>query len=145
MMDENYANQIRSSGHRPTRQRMLVLEILQESQEHLDADMIYNQARARDPNIGIATIYRALARLKEAGLVQEHRLGENHGHFETTQAPPHHHFTCLRCGRVVEFESPQVMEVVRRLCESEGLQVTEMRLHLSGYCPKCHENDSSCK
>jgi Fe2+ or Zn2+ uptake regulation protein len=143
-MDE-YTDQIRSSGHRLTRQRRLVLEVLQDSQDHLDADMIYDRAKARDPNIGLATIYRSLALLKEAGLVQEHRLGENHGHFETTQSAPHHHFTCLKCGRVIEFEAPQVMAAARKLCKSEGLQVTEIRLHLSGYCSQCREESPGCE
>jgi Fe2+ or Zn2+ uptake regulation protein len=138
-------NQLRSSGHRLTRQRKLVLEILQDSREHLDADMIYNRAKARDPNIGIATIYRSLALLKEAGLVQEHRLGENHGHFETTQSRPHYHFTCLKCGKVVEFESPQVMKAARQLCKNEGLQVTQVQLHLSGCCSECREDGGSCE
>jgi Fe2+ or Zn2+ uptake regulation protein len=132
---------IRSHGRRLTRQRRLVLEILAESREHLDAETLYERAKARDPDIGLATIYRSLALLKETGLVQEDQLGEDHGHFETTPSSPHHHFTCLKCGRVVEFESPQVMEVVRRLYESEGLQVTDIRLHLSGYCPQCREGD----
>jgi Fur family ferric uptake transcriptional regulator len=132
---------IRSHGRRLTHQRRLVLEILAESREHLDAETLYERAKARDPDIGLATIYRSLALLKEAGLVEEDQLGEDHGHFETTPSSPHHHFTCLKCGRVVEFESPQVMEVVRRLCESEGLQVTDVRLHLSGYCSQCREGD----
>jgi Fe2+ or Zn2+ uptake regulation protein len=145
MTGENNVNQLRSSGHRLTRQRKLVLEILQDSREHLDADMIYNRAKARDPNIGIATIYRSLALLKEAGLVQEHRLGENHGHFETTQSRPHYHFTCLKCGKVVEFESPQVMKAARQLCKNEGLQVTQVQLHLSGCCSECREDGGSCE
>lgn len=138
-------DQIRSSGHRLTRQRKLVLEILQNSRGHLDADMIYDRAKALDPNIGLATIYRSLALLKEAGLVQEHRLGENHGHFETTQSAPHHHFTCLKCGRVVEFEAPQVLAAARKLCKSEGLQVTGIHLQLSGYCSECREDDAGCE
>jgi Fur family ferric uptake transcriptional regulator len=145
MVDENYAKQLRTPGHRLTRQRMLVLEIVRESQEHLDADTIYQRAKARDPNIGIATIYRALARLKEAGLVQEQRLGENHGHFETTQSRPHYHFTCLKCGKIVEFESPQVMRAARQLCKNEGLQITQIQIHLSGYCSQCREDDGSCE
>jgi len=133
---------IRRHGRRLTRQRQLVLEILEESQEHLDAEALYERAKARDPDIGLATIYRSLALLKETGLVQEDKLGEDHGHFETTPSSPHHHFTCLGCGRVIEFESPQVMEVISKLCEREGLQVTDVRLHLSGYCPQCREGDS---
>lgn len=136
---------IRTHGRRLTRQRKLVLEILEESQEHLDAEALYARAKARDPNISLATVYRTLSLLKEARLVQEHRLGEVHGHFEATQPTPHYHFTCLKCGRVVEFEAPQVMELARKLCESKGLQITEMHLLFSGYCSECREGDSGCE
>ena len=124
-------------GHRLTRQRRLVLDILSESQEHLDAESLYERARARDSRISLATVYRSLALLKEAGLVQEYRLGENHGHFETVQATPHYHFTCVKCGQVIEFEEPQISEATARLCESQGWQVLRFNLHLSGYCANC--------
>jgi len=139
-LKSNSIDTIRSHGRRLTRQRRLVLEILEESQDHLDAEMLYERAKAHDPEIGLATIYRSLALLKEVGLVQEDQLGEDHGHFEATPSSPHHHFTCLQCGRVVEFESPQVMDMVHRLCDSENLQVTDVHLHLRGYCPQCRES-----
>jgi Fe2+ or Zn2+ uptake regulation protein len=128
---------IRTGGHRLTRQRRLILEILEESQEHLDAETLYERARARDPQIGLATVYRSLALLKAMGLVEEHHLGEDHGHFETIQGKPHYHFTCLGCGLVVELEAPRVTEAARLLCAAEGLQVTDINLHLKGYCQQC--------
>ena len=128
---------------RLTRQRKLVLEILDESLEHLDAETLYLRAKARDPNISLATVYRSLAWLKAAGLVEEHRLGEGHGHFETIQETPHYHFICLGCGRVVEFAAPQVMQAARKLGESQGLTITGVTLHLSGFCPGCQPEVSS--
>jgi Fe2+ or Zn2+ uptake regulation protein len=140
-----YADQIRSSGHRLTRQRKLILEILEGSREHLDADTIHDRAKVRDSSISLATVYRSLGLLKDIGLVQENLLGEGHGHFEMTQSAPHYHFTCLKCGRVVEFEASQLMEVTRKLCNNEGLQVTEAQLLLRGYCSECREDRSGCE
>jgi len=133
-----------SLNRKMTRQRKLVLEILEESQEHMDAESLYAEAKRHDPKISLATVYRTLALLKDARLVQEHRLGESHAHFETIQENPHYHFTCLKCGRVIEFESPQVMEVASKLCESKGLQVTDMHLLFSGYCSECREGKLDC-
>jgi len=144
ILNRNNKSSISEQGYRLTRQRKLVLEILEESQEHLDAEDLYARAKERDPRISLATVYRTLAILKEARLVQEHRLGESHAHFETIQATPHYHFTCLKCGRVIEFEAPQVMEVASKLCESKGLQVTDMHLLFSGYCSVCREDDLNC-
>ena len=137
---------IRSQGRRLTRQRQLVLEILEEGAEHLDAETVFERARERDERIGIATVYRTLAFLKEIGLVDEHQFGEDHGHFEAVQSErPHYHFTCMKCGKVVEFQSPQVMKLARKLCESDDLQVVEVHLHLSGYCAQCRPAGTDCR
>jgi Fur family ferric uptake transcriptional regulator len=120
-----------------TRQRRLILDLLRESKGHLDAETLYRKANARNSKISLATIYRSLALLRDAKLVQEHRLGENHSHFEPARDTLHHHFTCMKCGRVVEFRSPQVMEAVRSFSKREGLQIAEIHLELHGYCPTC--------
>jgi Fur family ferric uptake transcriptional regulator len=127
----------KKGGFRLTNQRRLVLEVLSTSQEHLDAESIYQQAKARDPRISLATVYRSLTWLCEIGLVTEHPLGENHSHFETNPSIPHYHFSCLKCGKVIEFDAPEVLEISRRLSKSQGMQIIEMHLHLSGTCAEC--------
>lgn len=128
---------LRASGVRVTHQRRAVIQVLQESRGHLDAEAVHDRVKARDPRISLATVYRTLSLLKGAGLVEEHRLGEGHAHFEAAQETPHYHFTCLRCGQVIEFDAPEVAHVVRRLGDQEGVQVTETHLSLTGYCAAC--------
>jgi len=73
---KNAVDTIRSSGYRVTRQRQLVLEILDKNQGHLDAEALFMKAKTKDMNIGIATIYRTLALLKKIGVVKEEFLGQ---------------------------------------------------------------------
>lgn len=126
---------LRSTGKRATRQRQLILEALEVSQGHLDAEDIY--ARVREARVSLATVYRTLTLLKALGLVQEHALGENHGHFEIAPESPHYHFSCLRCHRVIEFESPQIGETIQALSENLGIEIEDAYLFLNGYCPEC--------
>jgi Fe2+ or Zn2+ uptake regulation protein len=135
--ENRLAEALRDHGRRLTRQRQLVLEVLTESEQHLDAEGVHDHAKARDPNISLATVYRTLSLLKEVGLVEEHRLGEDHAHFEAVPEEPHYHFTCVRCGCVIEFDAPQVSQVVRRLNEEEGLQINQVHLLLRGICDQC--------
>lgn len=120
-----------------TARRRLVLEILQESREHLDAETVYERARCRDPHISLATVYRTLALFKMLGLVEEHLFGENHGHFEAAQSSPHYHFTCMKCGQVSEFSAPEVEALVRQVCQEAGHRLEQVRLDLSGVCSAC--------
>ena len=130
----------RATGRRLTAQRRLVLEVLEASDEHLDAEALYDRAKVQDSNISLATVYRTLTVLKEMGLVEEHRLGEEHGHYESVRAGPHYHFTCLGCGRVIEFDTPLVGQIEQELCRREEVCVTGAHLHLSGYCAQCQNN-----
>ena len=129
----------RSAGRRLTSQRRLILEALEESDAHLDAEALHDQVKLHNPDISLATIYRTLAVLKEMGLVEEHRLGEEHGHYESVRDNPHYHFTCLGCGRVTEFDTPLMAQIRHELSEREGVRVTGAHLHLSGYCAQCQK------
>jgi Fur family peroxide stress response transcriptional regulator len=130
----------RAAGRRLTSQRRLILEVLEESDAHLDAEALHDQVRLQNPDISLATVYRTLAVLKEMGLVEQHRLGEERGHYEPVRDSPHYHFTCLSCGRVIEFDTPLMAQIEQELCEQEGVRVTSAHLHFSGYCAQCQNN-----
>ncbi len=120
-----------------THQRRLVLQVLQQSQDHLDAEAIHDQVRHSDPRISLATVYRTLGLLKSLGLVDEHKLGEEHGHFEAAAEQAHYHFTCLGCRQVIEFQAPEISETVVPRLESKGIRVEQTHLIVQGYCPEC--------
>jgi Fe2+ or Zn2+ uptake regulation protein len=128
---------LRASGRRSTIQRRLILEVLAEGSVHLDASELHARVRERDPSISLATVYRTLAVLKEIGLVEEHRLGQDHGLYEAIHDEPHYHFTCLRCGKVIEFDTPLVERIEQELSEREGIGVARTHLLVSGYCAQC--------
>ncbi|TET49426.1 MAG: transcriptional repressor [Anaerolineales bacterium] len=127
----------RATGRRLTRQRRLVLKALEEADGHLDAEALHDRARVYDHDISLATVYRTLAALKEVGLVEEHRLGEGHSHYEPVRAKPHYHFTCVECGNVIEFDTPLVARIMRWISRREGVSIASAHLHLTGYCANC--------
>jgi len=138
----NLKTALRAQNLRMTQQRRLVLEVLRESREHLDAETIHDQVRQANPRVSLATVYRTLALLKSLGLVDEHRLGEEHGHFEAARETPHYHFTCRRCRKVIEFKAPQIEEVVIPALADQGILVDEAHLTLYGLCPQCRKKSN---
>jgi Fe2+ or Zn2+ uptake regulation protein len=90
--------------------------------------------------VSLATVYRTLALFKELGLINEHRLGEDHSHFETAPENPHYHFTCLNCRRVIEFKAPQIAETILPMLQDKGLQIAEVHLIISGFCADCQHS-----
>jgi len=131
---------LQRAGKRLTPQRRLILEVMREADGHLDADEIYRLARQKRPRLNLSTVYRTLAVLKEAGVIEELHLGEEHHHYELRGEKGHHHFICQGCGKVVEFECPFTQELLRNLGEEYDFEITDVHLELTGYCAECRGN-----
>jgi Fur family ferric uptake transcriptional regulator len=124
-------------GHLSTSQRRLLLELLVEAEGHIDAKELYRRASAKDDTISPATVYRSLNLFKELGLIEERRLGMVRCYYEMKQSPEHQHMICQGCGRVMEFKTPLVQELVDTIQREHDFKVTKAELCLEGYCEKC--------
>lgn len=126
------------SGMRLTPQRRTILEVLADSETHLDAEGLYFEAKSRDPNISLATVYRTLAALTQLGLIQQRHLtpDDQRGYYEIDDRQ-HFHFTCLGCGRVIEFDTPLITQIQQELADEMGVKAVRARLYLEGYCAPC--------
>jgi len=128
-----------ASGLRVTSQRALILGIIRQGKEHLDADEVYRQARKKQPNLSLSTVYRTLQMLKKLGLVEEVRFDEAHHHYEIKPPVEHHHLVCLGCGRVIEFRYPLSRYVKRNVAEAKDFDIVDTEICMTGYCPKCRQ------
>jgi len=126
-------------GHPLTVQRRLLLELLRDNEEHIDAKELYRRASARDESISPATVYRSLNLFKELGLVEERRLGKVSCSYELKRSNEHQHLVCKGCGKIIEFENPLVRELVDKVSREHGFNVTKAELYLEGYCPECEQ------
>ena len=126
-------------GLRLTAKRKMLLRILEETDQHLDAAGLLKAAR-QHMEIDRATVYRTLDLLKREGLIDEldllHLRGEMH-YYETRTEKEHFHFACFGCGRIEEVASPLFEELQRRVGDEHGFQIATARLEIGGYCPEC--------
>jgi Fur family ferric uptake transcriptional regulator len=131
---------LKERGVRLTRQRRLLLELIDNSGRHLDADTLYQMAREKDAKLNRVTVYRTLKMLKEGGLVDEldlaHIEGEKH-YYETRLKREHAHIICLRCGRVEEFFGEQLGVVKNQVSSQFGFEIVFARTEIAGYCAHC--------
>ncbi len=132
--------ELMSRGVRMTRQRRVILNIIETAKKHLDAGQILRKAQKVDDSINRVTIYRTIRLLKRHGLVDEldllHLTGDGH-YYERHPSRDHIHMACLRCGKVMEFEShlfDQLKEQIQRECH---FHIVITRVEMGGYCTKC--------
>lgn len=131
---------LRKRGVRLTRQRQILLDLIDKSGEHLDAESLFQKAKEKDPKLNRVTVYRTLKMLKESGLVDEldlmHFGGDQH-YYETRLKQEHAHVICLRCGRVEEFFGEPIQKIRRQVEETFGFQILISRTEIGGYCAHC--------
>jgi len=139
---ESLTERMRNKGLRLTHQRKILAALLDEAEEHLDAEAVYQLARLKDPNIHRATVYRTLNTLKRLGLVDEldlmHVTGDRH-FYETRPSEFHIHLICMECGAVEEPGGPFWEEMKSRVQQQTGFRPEIVRLEMGGLCLACQE------
>lgn len=140
MAVEGIQGSLRKRGIRLTRQRQVLLDLIDKSGRHLDAEQLYELAKQRDAKLNRVTVYRTLKMLKETGLVDEldlmHFGGDQH-YYETRMKQEHAHVVCLRCGKVEEFFGEPLQRLRRQVEAHFGFQILVARTEIGGYCPHC--------
>ena len=131
---------LRARGLRLTRQRRILLDLIDRSGEHLDAESLYKLAKEKDSKLNRVTVYRTLKLLKEGGLVDEldlmHYGGDQH-YYEARLKQEHAHVICLRCGKVEEFFGEPLQKLRRQVEAHFGFQILLARTEIGGYCSHC--------
>ena len=125
---------------RLTRQRRVILQVMDDAEQHLDVDQILERAQRIDSGVHLVTVYRTIDLLKRHGLIDEldllHLRGDRH-YYETHGPRDHIHVACLRCGKVREFESRLYEQLKEQIARDFHMKITMSRTEVGGYCEEC--------
>ncbi|MGA7415519.1 MAG: Fur family transcriptional regulator [Bryobacteraceae bacterium] len=139
-MAQGIKQSLQQQGVRLTRQRGILLDLIDQSGKHLDAESLYMLAREKDPKLNRVTVYRTLKLLKQGGLVDEldlmHFSGEQH-FYETRMKQEHAHVVCLRCGKIEEFFGEPLRRMREQVESDFGFEILLARTEIGGYCADC--------
>lgn len=135
-----------AEGIRLTARRKMLVEIIQDSAEHLDAATLLSLAKKRDSHIHRATVYRTLDLLKRLSLIDEldlmHLEGGKH-FYEARTKSEHFHLACFRCGKIAEHNTPTFERLKREISEQTGFKIHVIRLEVGGECQTCGVQSSN--
>jgi len=123
---------------RLTKQRRIILDILEKTKKHPTTEQIYNAVKKRMPHISLGTVYRNLENLSEKGVIRRLDLGDTQRHYDADTSE-HFHLRCLDCGEIIDLECKNCFDI-DEIEEKTGFEITDLHLEFVGYCPKCKEN-----
>ncbi len=131
-------------GLRSTEQRRLIIDTFFDVHEHITIDSLLKLVRAVDGRVGYATVYRTMKLLSESGVVQEHKFGDGFTRYELSDEDAHHdHLVCLECGKIIEFEEPQIETLQEKIAKRHGFLVRAHKHEMYGTCSDCQKPKAS--
>jgi len=123
---------LREAGLRITRQRRIILDILQSAEGHPDAAEIHARAVGVDVRISLATVYRTMRALEGSGAIQRHAFEGGPARFEHAPTDHHDHLIDLDTGEVIEFKSDRIEAIQQEIAARLGYEIVHHRLELYG-------------
>ena len=123
-------------GQRQTRQRDAIFQVIEETSGPLAVEEIHQRAKKRLPQLGIATVYRALKLMLESRQVQQVNMPSGETRYESAHLGHHDHFQCRLCLKVFDLDiCPLKLKTGTKL--HGGFLVEGHELTISGLCATC--------
>ena len=137
-MSENIEEKCLAKGVKLTDQRKIIVKVLSESKEnygesdHPDVDELYNRVSKIDSKISIATVYRTVKILEEAGILVKHDFKAGKARYEQIRESHHDHLIDVKTGEIIEFVDEEIEKLQKKVAEKYGYQLVDHKLELYG-------------
>lgn len=122
-----------------TRQRELILNIIQSSDTHPTAEEIFRNAKKIMPSIAYGTVYRNLSLMLDAGEIRLVEVSDGSNRYDKNTMP-HDHVICPICGAVSDVFWGDLTPL---FMEKSGLDIVSYELNLRAVCDKCRSDGES--
>lgn len=131
-MTETILQRCEARGLRMTGQRRVIARVLQESDDHPDAEELHARATRIDPRISLATVYRTVKLFDEAGILDKLEFGDGRARYEDAEREHHDHLIDTTTGEVIEFVDPEIEALQEKIARRLGYRLKGHRLELFG-------------
>jgi len=119
-------------GLKMTGQRRVIAQVLGESDDHPDVELVHKRASEIDSRISIATVYRTVRLFEEQNILERHDFGDGRARYEEASETHHDHLIDIESGEVIEFNNEEIEALQQSVAEKLGYRLMDHRLELYG-------------
>ncbi len=135
---------LKRRGLKLTEPRKLILDAAFSVHHHFTVEQLFRLVKAESSLVSLATVYRTLPLLIEAGLLQQSMRSSSRDSFEHILGHPRHiHWICEACGAVIESDLDEVKPIVESDAERFKFELREIKLNVIGLCWKCKQSENN--
>ena len=131
-MSDTILDRCEAKNLRMTEQRRTIAAVLEDAEDHPDAEELYARASGVDPRISLATVYRTVKLFEEFGILEKREFGDGRARYETADRDHHDHLIDLNSGEVIEFVDPEIEALQERIAAKLGYKLKGHRMELYG-------------
>ena len=128
----------RSKPQRFTDQQRDLVQYVFSQHNHFDAEQLLDALKAEKLAISRATAYRTLTKLVDAGLLRRLEIGPRTYYEHDYGYPQHDHLFCEQCRTMIEFQRPEIEDLLRDVASQQLFQVSGHSLIVRGVCAACN-------
>jgi len=139
---KRFEDAVREAGIKLTHQRIEIFREIASRSDHPDALAIHESVKLRMPTVSLDTIYRTLWTLTELGLIKTFGPRQENVRFDAN-LEQHHHFVCVKCGLVRDFESARFDQLdLQQDVHDIGITLNT-QIEVRGMCNDCRGNSDT--
>ena len=132
MTRKTISERCKSVGIRMTGQRQLIIKVLENSKDHPDVETLFERANKIDNKVSIATVYRTVRTLQNAGILEKLEFNDGRSRFEDAVRKHHDHLIDLDTGKVIEFFDGEIEQLQKKIAQKLGYNLMGHKLELYG-------------
>lgn len=126
---------LREKRLKMTEQRRTMIRAALVQRGHFTAEELYRKLDRADEQVSMATVYRGLALLEEAGLLHSHDFADGQRRYEGAVDREHHdHMICTDCRAVIEFTNDEIERLQEKVVHDHGFTMKDHSLTLFVTC-----------
>jgi len=115
---------LKKEGLRYTFQRQAVWDEIKSTEDHRDAEDIYQALRKKSISVSRATVYRTIDVLVKNKMVRKMDVGDGKSLYEPRLDDHHHdHMICLETGDIIEFFDQELELLQDKIAKKYGYKV----------------------
>ena len=122
----------KNAGIRMTGQRRLIIKVLENSKDHPDVETLFERSNKIDNSVSIATVYRTVKLLQNAGILEKLEFNDGRSRFEDAVRKHHDHLIDLDTGKVIEFIDEEIEHIQKKIANKLGYDLIGHKLELYG-------------
>lgn len=128
---------LKKASLKNTKQRHLVLLIIEQYKNPITAEEIYKILQNSDDHINLSTVYRTLNVLSIKNVLLKVLKTDGTAAYQLNDDLHNHYITCYRCHNSVLINKCPIKEMSERIEKDTGYVITGHSFQLTGLCPNC--------